>query len=335
MSIGEKIQHYRKAAGLSQEELGQKLFVSRQTVSQWESDKTVPTVDNLILLKKVLGVSVDTLLGDTYDDKNVPEPREHYAFSFDDVEIKRIYKQINRRSLIRMIVLSSLLIPAALLSVLNAKNQASIYVVVFTGFIIIISIIRNIILYKKRKPPFIKLFAGKTFVYNVYDTYFTQTVIQNDEDIKTNKIYFNQIENRIDTDDHILLIYLSDIFIIKKKELIEYSAFENITRRETTTSYPKKMTKKQNTISVLLFVLSIVSFFAAYIIFIVMFAKIHTPVQNAAFTFFAFLPVPISSAVYSIYLKKQGCRSVKNLIVGIIIAVLLLFSGLLWLFMQY
>lgn len=43
MTVGEKIQYYRKQNGMSREELGQKLFVSRQTVSLWEMDKTLPT----------------------------------------------------------------------------------------------------------------------------------------------------------------------------------------------------------------------------------------------------------------------------------------------------
>jgi len=67
MTIGEKIQKYRKALGMSQEELGQKLLLSRQTISFWEKDQTVPTLDNLMRLKEVLGVTVDELL--STDDK--------------------------------------------------------------------------------------------------------------------------------------------------------------------------------------------------------------------------------------------------------------------------
>lgn len=62
MTIGERIKHYRKNAGLSQEELAQKLFVSRQTISLWEIDKTMPTIENLILLKDIFGVSIDEIL---------------------------------------------------------------------------------------------------------------------------------------------------------------------------------------------------------------------------------------------------------------------------------
>ncbi len=64
MTLGEKIQNYRKRLGLSQEELGQKLLVSRQTVSLWEKDQTVPTIDNLKLLKSIFNVSIDEILNE-------------------------------------------------------------------------------------------------------------------------------------------------------------------------------------------------------------------------------------------------------------------------------
>ena len=63
MTVGEKIQTYRKQLGMSQEELGQKLLVSRQTISLWEKDQTVPTIDNLIRLREIFSVSVDEILG--------------------------------------------------------------------------------------------------------------------------------------------------------------------------------------------------------------------------------------------------------------------------------
>ena len=63
MTVGQRIQEHRKKNGLSQEELGQRLLVSRQTVSLWEKDQTLPTVDNLLLLKEIFGISVDELLG--------------------------------------------------------------------------------------------------------------------------------------------------------------------------------------------------------------------------------------------------------------------------------
>ena len=61
--MGEHIQMLRKNAGLSQEELGEKLGVARQSVSKWESDATIPELDKLIAMSKLFGVSLGTLLG--------------------------------------------------------------------------------------------------------------------------------------------------------------------------------------------------------------------------------------------------------------------------------
>jgi len=51
----------RKNNGLSQEDLAKKLLVSRQTVSQWETDQTIPSVDNIYRLKEILNVSYQEL----------------------------------------------------------------------------------------------------------------------------------------------------------------------------------------------------------------------------------------------------------------------------------
>ena len=63
MTLGERIQALRKAAGMSQEELGDRLGVARQSVSKWESGATVPELDKLIAMSKLFGVSVGSLLG--------------------------------------------------------------------------------------------------------------------------------------------------------------------------------------------------------------------------------------------------------------------------------
>ena len=62
MTVGEKIQKHRKSLGLSQGELGQQLCVSRQTISLWEKDQTIPTIDNLMRLRDIFGISIDEIL---------------------------------------------------------------------------------------------------------------------------------------------------------------------------------------------------------------------------------------------------------------------------------
>ncbi len=62
MTIGEKILKLRKQKKISQEELAEKMYVSRQTVSLWETNQTLPTIENLIRLKDIFGVTIDKIV---------------------------------------------------------------------------------------------------------------------------------------------------------------------------------------------------------------------------------------------------------------------------------
>lgn len=64
MTIGEKITHLRSVADMSQEELADKLSVSRQSVSKWEMDQALPQIDKVLQLCTIFGVSADELLYD-------------------------------------------------------------------------------------------------------------------------------------------------------------------------------------------------------------------------------------------------------------------------------
>ena len=62
MSLGINILNLRKKKGLSQEQLGEKIEVTRQTISNWELDETTPNPEQLKMLSKTLKVSIDELL---------------------------------------------------------------------------------------------------------------------------------------------------------------------------------------------------------------------------------------------------------------------------------
>ena len=63
METKDVILQLRAQKGLSQEELAQSLYVTRQAVSRWENGETVPNVDTLKLMSKFFDVSINTLLG--------------------------------------------------------------------------------------------------------------------------------------------------------------------------------------------------------------------------------------------------------------------------------
>ncbi|MCI6548589.1 MAG: helix-turn-helix domain-containing protein, partial [Coriobacteriaceae bacterium] len=62
MEVGKNIRQYRSNLSLSQDDLAEKVFVSRQTISNWENDKSYPDVHSLILLCTIFDVSLDQLV---------------------------------------------------------------------------------------------------------------------------------------------------------------------------------------------------------------------------------------------------------------------------------
>ena len=61
--IGEKLSKLRKENGISQEELAEKLNISRQAISKWENNESLPDTENLITIAKLFNVSIDFLVG--------------------------------------------------------------------------------------------------------------------------------------------------------------------------------------------------------------------------------------------------------------------------------
>lgn len=76
MTIGEKILNLRKARGWSQEELAERIGVTRQAVSRWESDSAKPDADKIVALCDLFGVSADYLLRDKITQSAAEEAME-------------------------------------------------------------------------------------------------------------------------------------------------------------------------------------------------------------------------------------------------------------------
>lgn len=62
MELGSQIKKYRNELSLSQDALADKVYVSRQTISNWENDKSYPDVNSLVLLSEVFHTSIDNLI---------------------------------------------------------------------------------------------------------------------------------------------------------------------------------------------------------------------------------------------------------------------------------
>ena len=76
MTFGEKLQRLRQRAGMSQDALAEKLGVSRQAVSRWERDETMPETDKVIALAELFGVTTDYLLRQQTEETEREAPQD-------------------------------------------------------------------------------------------------------------------------------------------------------------------------------------------------------------------------------------------------------------------
>ncbi len=88
MKRSEKILANRKRLNLSQEELSEKLNVSRQAVSKWESDQANPDIDKIVAMAQLFGISVDELVNENFEPRAVPPVQERIEVKTEPVVAK-------------------------------------------------------------------------------------------------------------------------------------------------------------------------------------------------------------------------------------------------------
>ncbi len=128
MILADKITNLRKKNGWSQEELAEKMQVSRQAVSKWEGAQTVPDLEKILALSKLFGVTTDYLLKDEIED-------EEFTDEPDRVPVKRIslalaneFLEWRRRAAKRIAVATLLCIVAVIpLLLLGAATEVPGY----------------------------------------------------------------------------------------------------------------------------------------------------------------------------------------------------------------
>ena len=111
MNIGSTIYNLRTAKNLSQEELAERLDVSRQSVSKWETDASVPDLDKLVKLCEIFEVTLDELVGrdSPKDEREEPTPPPQPQVIVQQMPAKESFFTFNK-------VLGSILLLASVLS---------------------------------------------------------------------------------------------------------------------------------------------------------------------------------------------------------------------------
>ena len=332
MSLGEKIQFYRKQKNLSQEQLGEMLFVSRQTVSQWEKDQTTPTIDNLLKLKEIFGVSVDELLSkDTQTvQKNIQaqdEPPESITVCYQKDDIRRAVWGANRKRMIPLMVITGVLVIYTVQFLTGQDTGTTGFMLgafIFVAILTAISFVRLRSVIKNGEQQT----SDKLFHYDVYENHIEQTVSRDGEIVSTRKIQFSELSDIRQYGNLIVFRYVNQLFILHAADLTENSRFYWFLRSRITEKQKPNRKGSLTAISIILFVLSIASIWIALIVAAAMSWWDPYLFPHNLRIFLAFLPIPVGSIVFGVVTQRKGYAYKKNIVVGIIMAALLLVYGL-------
>lgn len=125
LTLGENLQRLRKEAGLSQDEVAQRLYLTRQSVSKWENGQAEPGVENLKALARLYSVTVDALVGAEELPKeerpHVPSDSAYLRlmkFRIGAVAVVLVCMLVNDERFGQLLLLSELLTPGALVMLL-------------------------------------------------------------------------------------------------------------------------------------------------------------------------------------------------------------------------
>lgn len=325
MTTGEKIQYYRKKLGLSQEELGQKLLVSRQTVSLWENGQTAPTIDNLVRLKEIFGVSVDELLGCESEaaespeaDHDTPVPSESYSISYYKNELDKIYKYILKLSFKKPII--SIIILAVMLAVYISIDVSDVLVGILAGVSVIfaVSVFKQFLSHRKVWRESTEKVTQSRYEYQVYSDYFTVDIIRNNELVRSERIEFGDIKKAHDLEDekYVILNINNQLYILRKNALAPNSAFY-MALYNSSKLPDKKSAKKLISAANVFFVLSIVA------VLLLSAVQFEDFILENPWLYALALPISVICTTLGFALKAKGFSYKKNVAVGLIATVIL------------
>lgn len=327
MTVGEKIQTYRKALGMSQEELGQRLLVSRQTISQWETDQTMPTLDNLLRLREVFGVSVDEILG-IEKTESVPgiEPRESYQFHCTEAELKELTRLERRLAYKRPIVFFVLVVVLIVAAIASSANGAGVGFLFGMGFLGTVAHIKGLRTFEKMWKKARGNLCRTTYEYRLFEDHMRIAIYRDDEKVRESKHEYADLEGTQQYGKWLFFQFGGQSFLVRRSDLKENSMFFSHMYRFLPRPVEKPTPNKWRTVSTVLFIASILSLFVGAPL-VANVSEWGDAFLENMWLFFLLTPIPISSIIVGFVMKSKGYKYKKNVVVGIIMTVLLCLYG--------
>lgn len=338
MTIGENILRFRKQKGMSQEELANRLNVSRQSISLWETNQTVPQIDYLMELSKIFNVSLDELCSNEIiekeENKNATvDPICEVYFEFSNEKISEIIVAVQRFP--RIVLLFSInFIFIGLMSLFKNMFPAVLFFDILANIIVITFYLRT---NKNTKKELIEL----RVCFNI--SFYENNFIINSKSLKRESKYevsYTDISNVYIT-DNLVIVYFNK----------KYIAVDRVSLGETTDIIMNKLTMNAKKVinsstvnskgvrfcSILLFIFSIISIFIGFFIMNILHETGKYSFCDGVFILYSWVlyilaVIPLASLIFGIiFNRRHKCK--KNIIIGIIMtAVLCLYGSFCFIF---
>ena len=325
MAIGDMILKHRKDLGISQDELGQKLFVSRQTISLWEKNQTVPAIDNLMRLSEIFGVSVDEILGVEHDaQKEIP--KEVYRFIYAEEELHRIHR-LQRRIIYSKPLLFSLISVLLIIFLVSSSAPGIMIGFAFGMFFCgTVSHLKSLHIYNKSWKNRLQQICQSTYEHRLFENRIEIGIYRNNEEFRVSKCYYADIEQIQQMGNWLILQFGGQAFIIRKNALKDNSVFYSYMYQNPSKTTESPVLNKFRIFSILLFGASLLSVLGAIALVGAVSAYNGLFIENM-WIFYLLIPIPIASVCFGFVLKSRGYKYKKNIIAGIIITLLLCIYG--------
>jgi hypothetical protein len=334
MNLGTKIYEYRKKAGLSQEELGFKLNVTRQSVSLWENNQAQPTLENLKSLSKIFNIFISELCGESCEwyekNENINQPNFNASVNY----TKEIYVNAYRSLYKKHIIINSVAIifcSLILFGIIFSNTNKSfiiiplLLIVVFASYILRIN---NQI--KKLSQNQITLNPNLKVKYSFFKDYFIMESNSDNSNSTYNKKYY-EIKTKTQDDNFIYLIFDGFFTVIDKKTCM--GNLDKLLQLLTMKKEDRNTNKKTKRLLLIVFILSLVSIYVALVIVVISIGLSPLPefplvMVEHMWKFFLITPIPLVSVVLGFIYLKKGYKCLKNIIAGVIMTALLCIFGL-------
>ncbi len=341
MNLGENIKRLREEKGISQEYAAQKMGVSVQSISLWEENKTVPSIENLVTLSEILGVTVDEVLG-----KGASQPADNSsqsvqelpigtaAVSKDDESKKQGVKLYYRKNILSRCVIAAIgliyLFNSCMFMIFDRSRLNPIFL--FAPFIFValgLMVPLALSLYKRHKS--FKSIKDSDSIEKLY--FYRQGIGFSTERHEENDgsffAYYNEINGVFISKKQLVISYAQNLYTVNlediqgDKDVILKMLINNIRyfySQDVAYKYPlcsmsvKNITLFQR-INWTLFCLMIVSA-NVFVIKFMFFADGYKGLQSLKIASGAFIIFSLASLATAIFGKSKGLKTVGYIVVS-------------------